>query len=54
MIRDAIENGVAPDVADAAVRQLFLGAGTWMAGASQTPADTVKSSPTMAEPPPPG
>jgi pyrroline-5-carboxylate reductase len=42
MIRDAIKNGVAPDVADAAVRQLFLGAGTWMAGASQTPADTVR------------
>lgn len=42
MIRDAIENGVAPDVADAAVRQLFLGAGTWLAGTSQTPADTVR------------
>jgi len=42
MIRDAIENGVAPDVADIAVRQLFLGSGTWMAGASETPADTVK------------
>jgi pyrroline-5-carboxylate reductase len=42
MIRDAIENGVAPDVADIAVRQLFLGSGTWMAGASETLADTVK------------
>lgn len=42
MIRDAIGNGVAPDVADTAVRQLFLGAGTWMAGASETPADTVR------------
>jgi pyrroline-5-carboxylate reductase len=42
MIRDAIENGVAPDVADLAVRQLFLGSGTWMAGTSETPADTVK------------
>lgn len=42
MVRDAIENGVAPDVADIAVRQLFLGAGTWLAGASETPADTVR------------
>lgn len=42
MIRDAIKNGVAPDVADIAVRQLFLGAGTWLAGASETPADTVR------------
>lgn len=42
MIRDAVENGVAPDVADAAVRQLFLGAGTWLADASETPADTVR------------
>lgn len=42
MIRDALENGVAPDIADAAVRQLFLGAGTWLASASETPADTVR------------
>ncbi len=42
MIRDAIKNGVAPDVADIAVRQLFLGAGTWLAGALETPADTVR------------
>ncbi len=43
MIRDAIENGVAPDVADVAVRQLFLGASTWIAGAAETPADTVST-----------
>lgn len=42
MIRDAMKNGVAADVADIAVRQLFLGAGTWLAGASETPADTVR------------
>ena len=42
MIRDAIENGVAPDVADSAVRQLFLGAAAWMAQASESPAETVK------------
>ena len=42
MIRDAIANGVAPDVADTAVRQLFLGSGTWMADALETPADTVR------------
>ncbi|MBP1858015.1 pyrroline-5-carboxylate reductase family protein [Rhizobium herbae] len=43
MIRDAIENGVAPDIADTAVRQLFLGAGTWIAQAAETPAGTVKT-----------
>ena len=43
MIRDAIENGVAPSVADVAVRQLFLGAGTWMAGSLDTPAETVQT-----------
>jgi len=42
MIRDAVANGVAPTVADAAVRQLFLGAATWMAQASESPAETVK------------
>ena len=42
MIRDAIANGVAPGIADTAVRQLFLGAGTWMADAPETPADTVR------------
>ncbi|URK88771.1 NAD(P)-binding domain-containing protein [Rhizobium sp. RCAM05350] len=42
MIHDAIENGVAPDVADTAVRQLFLGSGAWMADASETPADAVR------------
>lgn len=43
MIRDAIENGVAPDVADVAVRQLFLGASTWIAGTAETPADIVRT-----------
>lgn len=42
MIRDAIDNGVAPEVADLAVRQLFLGASTWIAQASETPAETVR------------
>lgn len=42
MIRDAIANGVAPGIADTAVRQLFLGAGAWMADAPETPADTVR------------
>ncbi|WEZ84778.1 pyrroline-5-carboxylate reductase dimerization domain-containing protein [Rhizobium sp. 32-5/1] len=42
MIRDAVANGVSLQVADAAVRQLFLGAATWMAHASESPAETVK------------
>ncbi|MDO9417788.1 pyrroline-5-carboxylate reductase family protein [Pararhizobium sp.] len=42
MIRDAIANGVSPAIADTAVRQLFLGASTWMAGTEQTPAETVQ------------
>ncbi|WP_175552129.1 pyrroline-5-carboxylate reductase family protein [Pararhizobium antarcticum] len=42
MIRDAVANGVAPTVADAAVRQLFLGASTWMAKVAESPAETVK------------
>lgn len=42
MIRDAIANGVDAVVADIAVRQLFLGASTWLAHAKETPAETVR------------
>jgi pyrroline-5-carboxylate reductase len=42
MIRHAIESGIDPEIADIAVRQLFLGAATQMAGVAQTPADIVE------------
>ncbi|MBD9374377.1 NAD(P)-binding domain-containing protein [Rhizobium sp. ARZ01] len=41
MIRHAIGAGIDPDVADAAVRQLFLGAGVLMAQSETTPAGLV-------------
>jgi pyrroline-5-carboxylate reductase len=41
MIRHAVEAGIEPETADIAVRQLFLGAATQMAGLRQTPADIV-------------
>lgn len=41
MIRHAIESGIDPETADIAVRQLFLGAATQIAGLRQTPADIV-------------
>lgn len=42
MVDYAIARGVAPDIADQAVRQLFLGAGQLMAGGDLAPADHVK------------
>lgn len=42
MIEHAIENGVAPDLADVAVRQLMLGAGTYVSVSKQTAAEIVK------------
>ncbi len=42
MIQDAVSRGVPVEIADGAVRQLFLGAGTWMAQARETPAETVR------------
>ncbi|MBX9454749.1 MAG: NAD(P)-binding domain-containing protein [Rhizobium sp.] len=42
MIEHAIENGVAPDLADVAVRQLMLGAGTYVSVSTQNAAEIVK------------
>lgn len=42
MIEHAIENGMAPDLADAAVRQLMLGAGTYVSVQKQSAAEIVK------------
>ncbi|MCB1406539.1 MAG: NAD(P)-binding domain-containing protein [Rhodobacteraceae bacterium] len=42
MVRYAEARGVAPEIADRAVRQLFLAAGTMMAAGSATPADHVQ------------
>lgn len=41
MIRHAIGAGIEPELADAAVRQLWLGAGMFMAEADSSPADLV-------------
>jgi pyrroline-5-carboxylate reductase len=43
MIAHAIENGVAPDLADAAVRQLMLGAGTYVSVSKESAAAIVKT-----------
>jgi pyrroline-5-carboxylate reductase len=43
MIDHAIENGVAPDLADAAVRQLMLGAGTYVSVSKESAAEIVKT-----------
>jgi pyrroline-5-carboxylate reductase len=43
MIEHAIENGVAPDLADVAVRQLMLGAGTYVSGSEQSAAEIVQT-----------
>lgn len=42
MVEYAVERGVAPGVADRAIRQLFLGAGRMMAEEGPTPADHVR------------
>ncbi|PTM97206.1 pyrroline-5-carboxylate reductase family protein [Mycoplana dimorpha] len=41
MIRHAIKAGIDPETAEAAVRQLFLGAGVFMAGSQATPSELV-------------
>jgi pyrroline-5-carboxylate reductase len=43
MIEHAIENGVAPELADAAVRQLMLGAGTYVSVSKESAAEIVKT-----------
>lgn len=43
MIEHAIENGVAPDLADTAVRQLMLGAGTYVSVSKESAAEIVKT-----------
>ncbi|MGV3551398.1 pyrroline-5-carboxylate reductase family protein [Rhizobium sp.] len=43
MIEHAIENGVAPDLADVAVRQLMLGAGTYVSVSKENAAEIVKT-----------
>jgi pyrroline-5-carboxylate reductase len=43
MIEHAIENGVAPDLADVAVRQLMLGAGTYVSVSKESAAEIVKT-----------
>jgi pyrroline-5-carboxylate reductase len=43
MIRHAIDAGIAPETADIAVRQLFLGAATLMMAAPETPAAIVET-----------
>ncbi|MCB1446792.1 MAG: NAD(P)-binding domain-containing protein [Rhizobiaceae bacterium] len=43
MIEHAVENGIAPDLADAAVRQLMLGAGAYVSEAKENAAGIVKS-----------
>jgi pyrroline-5-carboxylate reductase len=42
MVRHAVARGAEPQVADRAVRQLFLASGTEMAQSSKTPADHVR------------
>lgn len=43
MIEHAIENGVAPELADVAVRQLMLGAGTYVSVSQESAAEIVKT-----------
>jgi len=43
MIRHATRTGIAPEVAERAIRQLFLGAGTMLAEADQSPGETVRA-----------
>ena len=43
MIEHAIENGVAPELADVAVRQLMLGAGTYVSKSKESAAEIVKT-----------
>ena len=43
MIEHAIENGVAPDLADVAVRQLMLGAGTYVSASRESAAEIVRT-----------
>lgn len=43
MIEHAIENGIAPDLADVAVRQLMLGAGTYVSESKESAAEIVKT-----------
>ena len=43
MIEPAIENGVAPELADVAVRQLMLGAGTYVSVSKESAAEIVKT-----------
>lgn len=43
MIEHAIESGVAPDLADIAVRQLMLGAGTYVSESKESAAEIVKT-----------
>lgn len=43
MIEHAVENGVAPDLADTAVRQLMLGAGTYVSVSKESAAEIVKT-----------
>lgn len=42
MIEHAVDNGIAPELADVAVRQLMLGAGTYVSVQRQTAAEIVK------------
>jgi pyrroline-5-carboxylate reductase len=43
MIEHAVENGIAPDLADTAVRQLMLGAGSFVSQSSESAAEIVKT-----------
>lgn len=42
MVRYAVSRGITPEIADRAIRQLFLGAGNMMAEGAATPADHVR------------
>jgi pyrroline-5-carboxylate reductase len=43
MVQHAVASGIAPEIAERAVRQLFLGAGTMIAAADASPGETVQA-----------
>lgn len=43
MVQHAVQSGIAPEIAERAVRQLFLGAGTMIAEADASPGETVEA-----------
>lgn len=42
MVDHAVEQGIEPDVADRAIRQLFLAGGTMLAKGNASPADHIR------------